>query len=175
MPKQLTPEDAAAAVGKLPRARMAVAPVESEPAAPAAPTTEAEPAPFAWTDATRAKLVREYVDSGDLLGAQKAVGCTPSNFLAETRCNGAFRAVVEAARKDARNTLLLRAQAEALDGNDKLLTVFLKESEEDDSLRDLSDAQLSQRINGLLTRVRARLETQGWTPCESCKTLRAPT
>jgi hypothetical protein len=36
MPKQLTPEDAAAAVGKLPRARMAVAPVESEPAAPAA-------------------------------------------------------------------------------------------------------------------------------------------
>jgi hypothetical protein len=176
-----SPEQLAEAVAALPRAQMRVAdaaPVlEQTPAPVAAPAPEPEaPAPFAWTDAKRAKLVREYVNTGDLLKAQESVGCTPAEFNAELRSNDLFRATVEGARKDARTTLLLRAQSEALAGNDRLLQVFVKESDGDsDNLRHLTDDQLTQRLNGIFARIRARLEGQGWAPCQSCGALKEPT
>lgn len=176
-----SPAQLAEAVAALPRGRMNVAadaePVPEPTPAPApTPIPEpAEPVPL-WTDATRAKLIKAYVDTGDLLGAQREVGVTPSQFNAEVRGNTLFRATVAAARKDARTTLLLRAQSEALAGNDKLLTVFLKDSDGDpDSLQQLADDQLGERLRGILARIRTRLEGQGWKPCPSCGHLKEPT
>jgi hypothetical protein len=181
LPRKLkpTPEDAAAAIAALPRAQMKVAnaqpALEPTPAPVVAPAPEPEPVPFAWTDAKRAKLIKTYVDTGDLLGAQQAVGATPSDFNAERTRNESFRAAVEASKKDARATLLMRAQSEALAGNDRLLQVFVKESDGDsDNLRHLTDDQLTQRLNGIFARIRARLEAEGWTPCQTCGALRKP-
>jgi hypothetical protein len=147
--------------------------------APVVAHFEPEAAPFTWTDAKRAKLIRAYVDTGDLLGAQQAVGATPSDFNAELRGNEAFRVTVEASHKDARQTLLLRAQSEALAGNDKLLTLFLKADEDEDDLQQLSAEQVSQRILGIVASARARAVQQGWKMerCKSCghEHLKEPT
>jgi hypothetical protein len=145
-----------------------------EEATPAPVLAPAEPdaAPFAWTSTKRAKLIKTYVDTGDLLGAQQAVGATPSDFNAQLRGNDAFRTTVEASHKDARQTLLLRAQSEALGGNDKLLTLFLKEEEDEDNLQQMSSEQLSQRIKGLLLKSRACAIHMGWPLCEHCGGLK---
>jgi hypothetical protein len=139
---------------------------------PVAAPAEPEAAPFAWTPAKRAKLVREYVNSGDLLGAQQAVGAMPSDFNSEVRGNDEFRATVESVRKDARQTLLLRAQSEALSGNDKLLTLFLKEDDDEDDMEQLSDEQLNERLRVIITRFRARLIQEGCSVCEHCGGLK---
>lgn len=159
MPRQVTAEEIAAAVAAHPRAGMKVpAPyVEPAPAPVAAPAEPEVVAPFTWTDTKRARLLSGYVNTGDLLQAQRDVGCTPSEFNAELRGNDLFRATAEAARKDARATLRLRALSDALAGNDRLLTAFVKESDGEDDLRQLTDAQLTERLNGLLARIRARL------------------
>jgi hypothetical protein len=126
-------------------------------------TAATEPAPasdFIWTDAKRQRLLEKYVDRGDLLEAQEHVGCTPSQFNRERESNPEFRRLVEAARKEARETLKLRATTDALGGNDKLLSILFKDLESektDNDLSKLTDAQLYEQCVGIVYRIRERL------------------
>jgi hypothetical protein len=130
-------------------------------------TSAAEPtlaSDFTWTDDKRHRLLEKYVDRGDLLEAQEYVGCTPSQFNRERDSNTQFARLIEAARKEARETLKLRATTDALGGNDKLLSILFKDLESEKAESDLSkltDAQLHARVVGIVSRVRDRLVQTG--------------
>jgi hypothetical protein len=116
--------------------------------------------PFVWTDQTRRRLLETYVDTGDLLTAQELVECTPSQFNRELRANASFAQMVKDVEKDALGTLKMRALKEGLGGNDKLMAVFLKQLEKEDTENELSkltDVQLSKRLTSLIDRILKRL------------------
>jgi hypothetical protein len=123
----------------------------------AAPVTGAE---YVWTDENRRRLLEFYVDTADLLEAQKRVGCTPSQFNREVASNGAFAEAVKQAKKEAAATFELMATSEALRGNDKLMSQIMRDKGDSDTSR-LTDQQLAARIIALLARVRARLAASG--------------
>ncbi len=125
---------------------------------------KAKPVPgmrrFHWTGEKRTKLLDIYIDTGDLMTAITDIGCTPSLFNREVEDNGAFAAAVKSARKQARQTLQMIATRDALKGNDKLLGQLMKDGDEDDSARRLTDAQLATRLNSLIARIRSRVATE---------------
>lgn len=112
---------------------------------------------FDWSDANRTLLVETYVNTGDLIAAQKIVGCTPTQFNRELRQNEDFAQAVKGAEKDATNTLELLVKSEALAGNDKLMSLLMKGKGDDSpDIARLSDAQLKQQIEAIMKRARAR-------------------
>jgi hypothetical protein len=119
----------------------------------------AEADAFLWTDQKRRRLIEKYVDRGDLLEAQESIGCTPSQFNRELRANASFAQMVNDVEKDALGTLKMRALKEGLGGNDKLMAVFLKQLEKEDTENELSkltDVQLSKRLTSLIDRILKR-------------------
>lgn len=116
-----------------------------------------------WTEDKRTRLLEAYVDTGDLLSAQTLVGVTPSQFNREVETNAEFGERVKQAKKQAANTLELRAIKDALGGNDKLLSQILRGKDES-AVTQLTDAQLARRITGLLGRIRSRLAAGGDQP-----------
>lgn len=124
---------------------------EKVPSVPLVGLGEAE-----WDEPKRARILEIYVDTGDLFTAQILVGVTPSQFNREMERNGEFSEQVKRAKKQASNTLELRAIKDALDGNDKLLSQILKDKDETD-VAHMSDAQLARRITSLISRIRNRV------------------
>lgn len=116
-----------------------------------------------WSEDKRNRLLEAYVDTGDLLSAQTLVGITPSQFNREVETNPEFGERVKQAKKQASNTLELRAIKDALGGNDKLLSQILRGKDES-AVTQLTDAQLARRITGLLGRIRSRLAAGGDQP-----------
>jgi hypothetical protein len=134
-------------------------------------------ADFVWTDDRRRRLIEKYVDRGDLLEAQQYVGCTPSQFNRERDFNSQFARTIAEARKEARETLKLRATKDALDGNDKLLTILFKDLEGEQTegnLSKLTDAQLQAQLNALLNRIRGRMLQNGNLPLDSSAGMEPP-
>lgn len=114
-----------------------------------------------WHDEMRRKLVEAYVDTGDLLAAQQLVGVTPSQFNTEVDANPVFAEAVKAARKQAAQTLELRAIQEGLGGNDKLMSLILRKDGDDAGVSQLTDSQLALRLTSLIGRIRSRIDAGG--------------
>ena len=156
------------AISKLPRRGMKVRAPEPKTVAPAAApeAADAPSTPFAWSDGKRRRLMEEYINTGDLLGAMEAVGCKPVDFNLEVSTNSDFAQEMKNAREDAAETLSLRAKSEALDGNDKLLGIFLKAPGDSDEGRKLTNEQLTARLKSLIERMRKReFDRSGVDPC----------
>ena len=126
-----------------------------------------------WSEDKRNRLLEAYVDTGDLLSAQTLVGITPSQFNREVETNPEFGERVKQAKKQASNTLELRAIKDALGGNDKLLSQILRGKDES-NVAQLTDAQLARRITGLLGRIRSRLAAGGDQPTVAGGAASAP-
>jgi hypothetical protein len=113
-----------------------------------------------WTVEMRRRLVEAYVDTGDLLAAQQLVGVTPSQFNTEVDANPEFAELVKTAKKQAANTLELRAIQEGLGGNDKLMSLILRKDGDDAGVSQLTDAQLALRLTALIGRIRSRVDSE---------------
>jgi hypothetical protein len=119
--------------------------------------------PFEWSDSNRLQLLTVLVDTGDLLAAQAAVGCTPNQYNREVARNSSFSEAVKEAKREASGTLEMLATHQALRGNDRLLSLLLNRSENDlDSLRKVSDDELCSRLERWLKR--AEDKTAGTRP-----------
>lgn len=113
-----------------------------------------------WTEEMHRRLVEAYVDTGDLLAAQQLVGVTPSQFNTEVDANPEFAERIKAARKQAAQTLELRAIQEGLGGNDKLMSLILRKDGDDAGVSQLTDAQLARRLTSLVSRIRSRVDSE---------------
>lgn len=127
---------------------------------PSSPKAPAGQMTFRWSEEIRQQLLTIYVDTGDLMEAIEKCGLTPSLFNREVEENGPFAAALKGARKQAQQTLRMRAVSDALKGNDKLMSQIMKDGDDDDGARRLTDQQLATRIAGLVARVRSRIAAE---------------
>lgn len=116
---------------------------------------------FEWTQVKRARLVEQYVDSGDLSTARDSIGVSPSEYFREIKRNPDFANMVEEAKPLADQALEERAIQLALKGNPDLLKKVLsaKKPEYRDKIdlnvtEKLSDAQINARLTAFLNRLR---------------------
>ena len=121
------------------------------------------PTDFEWTDDKRARLLEEYINSGNLAIARDAIKCTPSQLWRELDANQSFSAKLDAARVRAAQVFEEVAHAQALAGNDRLLPIVLKAERPDkyqerqrvdlySDISRLTDEQLNARIFSLIER-----------------------
>lgn len=112
-----------------------------------------------WTDDIRARLIDEYINTGDIVAAREALQCSASDYHRELDANEAFRNAITRAEKLAIQTLEDRAIHMAGKGNDKLIIAILK-AKLGDQYADrvkvdtthtikMSDAELDARIRKL--------------------------
>src|SRR6185437_1020116 len=117
---------------------------------------------FIWTEEKYDKLIRVYINTGDLATARDSIGSTPFEYFQELSRNPLFAERIKEADPFAHLALEERAIQLALAGNDKLLTKILsvKKPEYKDNVKidmnvteKLDDRQLQARLSRLISKL----------------------
>jgi hypothetical protein len=92
------------------------------------------------------------------------VGITPSAYYRALEDDATFAERMRSVHREAYHTIELRALHEAIDGNDRLLGLAVKQLRDAGEIEPtLTFEQITRRLLALLARLRARFEQQGGT------------